>query len=274
MKRTYLAKRNALLSSRSVSWGTGALLFSLVMLFVRLFAPNFFWQVWSPVFRAGDVVAAESHAVFSSFGNASQLAAQNEKLASENVALANKNQTLEQKIASLLLLATAPSIAISGIVAGVVARPPQSPYDTLVLAAGKKTGVQIGMEAFGEGGSPIGIVSSISSDFSRVTLFSSPGIATGAWVGHASLPLTVIGAGAGVLTASVARSAGIVAGDVVFVPGPGMLPIGSVERVEGDPLSPVMTLRIVPSTNPFSIAWVALRATGIVPPSFATSTVP
>ena len=37
----------------------------------------------------------------------------------------------------------------SGILAGVVARPPESPYDTLVLAAGKNAGVTLGMEVFG-----------------------------------------------------------------------------------------------------------------------------
>ena len=59
----------------------------------------------------------------------------------------------------------------SGILAGVVARPPVSPYDTLVLAAGRVDGVEVGMEAFGAVGVPVGVVSSVLEDFSRVTLF-------------------------------------------------------------------------------------------------------
>ena len=59
----------------------------------------------------------------------------------------------------------------SGIIAGIVARPPASPYDTLVLSAGSEEGVTLGMEAFGAGGVPLGVVSSVLANFSRVTLF-------------------------------------------------------------------------------------------------------
>ena len=72
--------------------------------------------------------------------------------------------------------------------------------------------------------------------------------------------------------ASVARAANIAVGDVVSVPGPGELPVGSVVRVDSDPLSPAVTLRIMPAANLFSLAWVELRATGVVPMTLATST--
>ncbi|MFZ2500684.1 MAG: rod shape-determining protein MreC [Minisyncoccia bacterium] len=274
MKKTFLARRNALLLNRGVSWGVYALAFPLLALLVRVLAPNFFWYVFTPVFRISDTITSESHSFFTGFSDAEKVALENEKLTAKNIALASENQALQRKIenVSALLGVSDPQKDISGILAGVVARPPMSPYDTLTIAAGEAQGVLLGMEAFGDGGVPIGIVSAVLHDFSRVTLFSAPGAVTGGWVGKRNVPLTITGAGAGVLQSSVERSANVVVGDIVFVPGPGQLPIGSVVRVDTSPLSPGVILRIMPASNPFSIAWVTLRATGIVPVAFATST--
>lgn len=265
MKRIFLAKRNAFLSSTDVSWGVSALIVAVLLFLVRLLAPNFFWQVFTPAFHSADSLATESHRFFSSFGDTAQLALQNERLLDENTVLANENEALLQKTISLEALLGSPATGKNNtpkIIAGVVTRPLESPYDTLVLAEGTRAGVAQGMEVFGAGGVPIGVISSVLTDFSRVTLFSSPGMSITGWVGRANVPLTISGAGAGVMNASVARSAGIAAGDIVFAPGPGMLPIGSVVRVESDPSSPSVTLRIMPALNLFSISWVIVRDTG------------
>jgi len=265
MKRTFLSKRNALLSSSSVSCGAVALVFALVVLAVRILAPNFFWFAFAPVFKSADALSAQSHSFLQSFRDAAELALRNEQLMNENAALSSENQALSQKVASILALSdsqTAGTNAPEGIIAGVVARPPESPYDMLIVAAGKNEGVTLGMEAFGSGGVPVGIVSSVLSDFSRITLFSSPGTNTSGWVGNAHIPLTIYGAGAGTMNAVTARSAGIVVDDVVFAPGPGMLPVGVVTRIDSDLSSPSVTLRIQPARNLFSISWVVLRDTG------------
>ena len=257
MKRTFLAKRNALLSSAGLSWGAYALIFAVLVLLVRLLAPNLFWQAFTPAFNAADALAAKSHFFFSSFDDAATLSLRNEQLIHENAALANENQTLLEKARGIAALGAA-----AGIRAGVVARPPESPYDTLVLAGGSADGIRKGMEAFGAGGVPLGIVSSVSASFSRVTLFSAPGVVTDGWVGHQGLPLTIAGAGAGAMNASLARSAPVSAGDTVFAPGPGMLPLGTVVRIDSDPSAPGVTLHIQSSLNLFSVTWVLLRDTG------------
>lgn len=266
MKKTYLARRNALLSAHGVSWGVGALLFALLVLSFRLIAPNLFWKAFTPVFRAADTFTAAGHTFLASFSDAAELAELNEQLASDNAALALRNQLLEEQ------LGTEGISQISGILASVVARPPTSPYDTLVLAAGTRDGVMLGMEAFDRVGVPIGIVSSVQQNFSRVTLFSSAGVTTDGWVGSASIPITLIGTGGGTFEASVARAANIAEGDMVYVPGPGQLPIGKVIRIDSDPLFHTDTLRISPTANLFSLSWVQLRTTGITGVRFATST--
>ena len=279
MKRIFSARRNALFSSTDVSWGAYALAVALVVLLVRFVAPNLFWRVFSPIFRGADALAAQTHVFTSYFSDTAALAAVNERLKSENAALASENQILLQKVAGLsaLLGSATQKNTPSGVLAGIVARPPESPYDTLVLGAGAREGVVRGMEAYGDGGAPIGVVETVLPDFSRVVLFSTPGMVTNGWVGHANTPLTISGAGGGAMTASLPRAAGIAVGDTVFVPGPGALPVGSVVRIDGDPSSPTITLRILPALNPFSITWVSVRDAGaalLTPFPQASSTLP
>src|ERR1035437_915128 len=126
MKKTFLAKRNALLSSRNISWGVCALVLASFLLLLRLFAPNLFLQVATPFFKVSDAVAGQSDFLLSSFRNAAKLAAENEILTNENTALAIENQTLVQKVANVeaLLGVGTTQKEIPGILAPVVARPP------------------------------------------------------------------------------------------------------------------------------------------------------
>ncbi|MCR4334078.1 MAG: hypothetical protein NUV60_03670 [Patescibacteria group bacterium] len=275
MKKTFLAKRNAILSSANLSWGTLALIFAVCVLCLRLLAPNLLLQLFAPAFGASNVIAAQSHSFFSSFSDAAALAARNDQLVSENAVLTNENIALEQRITDVIALAGSANIqkSATGILAGVVIRPPESPYDMIIVTAGERVGVTPGLEAFGGGGVPIGQVTSVTADFSRVTLFSTPGMVTRGWVGRMSVPIDIYGAGAGAFSASLSRSANVVVGDNVYVPGPGMLPIGSVVRIDGDPSATNVTLRIAPRTNPFSLTWIELRDTGVaIRNSFVSAT--
>ncbi|HVB19705.1 MAG TPA: rod shape-determining protein MreC [Candidatus Paceibacterota bacterium] len=279
MRRIFLAKRNALLTSSGVSLGAFALAVAAVFFCLRLLVPNLFWGIFSPVFRNADFIATESHRFFSNFNATGNLVLQNEKLLEENTALASENQTLLQKetmLDALLGTSATEKNTATGILAGIVAHPPESPYDTLVLSEGTHAGIAVGMEVFAKGGVPIGTVSSVTDTFSQVTLFSSPGMTITGWVGRANLPLTITGSGAGTMSASLARSAAVAVGDSVFAPGPGMRMIGSVVRIDSDPSSPSVVLRIMPVFNVFSASWVIVRAMGKGVFSFsqATSTLP
>ena len=280
MKKTFLVKRNALFSFTKMSWGALALTSVIGILCVRLIAPNFFWYVFTPIFHSADVFSEKSHALFSSFNNTATLTIQNEKLADENKALINEKQALLQKVAGLsaLLDTSIPSKNIPmGILTSVIARPPTSPYDVLLLSKGSEEGVTLGMGAFGAGGVPLGIVSTVFDNFSRITLFSAPGVRVNGWVGHTNVPLTIFGAGAGALQASIARSANVTVGDRVFAPGPDMLVIGTIIRIDDDPSLPNVILRIQPTLNLFSTTWVLLRDVGASVQSafsFATSSLP
>lgn len=250
-----------------------ALAFALIVLLFRLVAPDLFWKAAAPVFSAADSVSRSSSALFAGWNEVSELAVELERVQRENAALASENRALFERAEALGALGERGG----GIPAGVVARPPQSPYDTLLVSAGSSQGVSVGMEAFGPGGVPLGLVSAVFEDFARVSLFSMPKTKSEGWVGAAKNPLTVYGNGAGSFSATAPRAAQIAVGDLVYLPGPGALPVGSVVRVDGDASSPNVALRIQPSFNLFSLTWVLLKDTGgaLLPALLsATSTLP
>lgn len=265
MKKTFLARRNALLSSGDISWGAFALLFAVLALCVRLIAPNVFWYAVSPAFMVSDAISDATHSVFSSFGDAATLARYNETLIQENALLESENAALRKRAADLSGFSDS---AAQGVRAGVMSRPPESPYDTLLVAAGSEQGVTVGMGAFGARsdsagpGVPLGVVAQVGKRHARIVLFSAPHMRVNGWIGSKNVPVTLRGEGAGAFTATLSRSAQIQSGDLVYLSGPGMLPVGLVARVDSDPSSPSVALRISPLINLFATGWVELRDIG------------
>lgn len=84
----------------------------------------------------------------------------------------------------------------------VVAYPPKSHYDTLVIGAGSADNVQVGDYAMIER-MFIGVVSSVSTHTAVIQLNSSPGSARDARVGKPASVISVKGVGGGAFEASV-----------------------------------------------------------------------
>jgi len=93
----------------------------------------------------------------------------------------------------------------------------------------------------------------------QVSLYSAAGRSTLGWAGEARIPIELLGVGSGAFRASVAKDSGIAIGDLVYVPGPGALPIGTVVRIDTDPSSPTGILFVKPLASPFSLTWVAMK---------------
>ena len=217
-----------------------------------------------------DTLARESHAFFDGFGNTATLALQNEKLMNENAALANENQALLKKDDEHLGACTRYS--------GNYSRHRRTPALKSVRYARTLRRQCRGRYAR-HGSVRRGWRAAWRRLFRTCQLlasdsFSAPNMTVNGWVGRTNVPVIISGAGAGVLNASVTRSAGIAAGDIVFAPGPGMLPIGVVTRIDSDPASPSVILRIMPILNVFSIAWVVVRDTGAALRGAFSSTTP
>ncbi|MGH7175315.1 MAG: rod shape-determining protein MreC [Minisyncoccia bacterium] len=239
----------------------------------RLIAPGAFLTAEVPLLRTGDFLSGTVKNFSNGFKNAQFLANENDSLATQNQQLGEENALLSAKIADLTTLIGAVPQPALGIAAGVIARPPESPYDTLVVGAGSDSGVVVGDAVYSAGGIPLGVVENVSSGYARVALLSAGGMRSDAWLGNAHEPLTLVGQGGGALSAQVPRSASTTTGEEIYVGGPGSLPIGSVASAGGDPSAPFLTLYIKGSVNPAALTYVLIRS---VPPAWnslaATST--
>ncbi len=231
---------------------------ALVVAGLRFLVPGTLVTVATPFWKTGSMLSAGVGNAGSFFTDKASLTQDRDRLLLENAAYFAKAAALEARVADLEQLLGSRTDAGPGILAGVLARPPVSPYDLLVLDQGSAEGVTVGMRASGPGGMPLGTVESVMPHASRVLLYSTPAEETESWIGEARIPVTLMGEGAGSMSAVVAREAGIVVGDLVYAAGPGALPVGSVIAVDNDPSSPRSRVDIRPLFNPFSVTWVTL----------------
>ncbi len=230
----------------------------VVLVVVRVAFPNVFVALFAPLWKTGDVAAASVGGVGTFFSDKHKLVHERDTLQREQAALVAENDALQARIADLTALLGTRTESDGGVLAGVLARPPVSPYDVLVVDRGELDGVLPGSLVYGAGGVPLGTVAATTARASRVLLYSSPGKETAAWVGDTRIPLAIVGEGSGAFYSKVSRDAGVLVGMPVYVAGPGALPIGEVLAVEANPAATEVRVRIRPATNPFSITWVTI----------------
>lgn len=211
----------------------------LIVLIIRFFAPATFTALSAPLWQFG-----------TQFGSGGASGARLAELENENEAL--KAELAASKVDATL--AQEP-----GVVANVIARPPLAPYDVLVIDKGTDTGAYDGMRVYAHG-VPIGVIESANRTSAKVALFSAPGKATEGWVGVERVPVTLHGAGAGAYRADLPREAAIAAGDAIYLPGEGLMPVGYVIRVETHPSAPRAVVFVRPTVNVFSLVSVSLSA--------------
>jgi cell shape-determining protein MreC len=261
MKRQFSRRRN---SVGVVVWTFGAAIVVLILfVLVRVFLPGVFIAAATPFWKEGTSLDAGVGNAFIGLGNAKALAAQNAALNQQMLALQDENDVLTARAQDLTKLLGGNDVGSTqtNILAGVLAHPPESPYDTLVVAVGSSDGVVEGAQVFATGGIPIGTVQSVTAHSAIISLLSTPGRSTGGWVGESRAAVILVGASAGAFTVTLPKAAPVSVGDSVYVPGPGAIPIGTVVRVEAAAASPTEVLDIQPLVNFFSLTWVEIART-------------
>ncbi len=167
-------------------------------------------------------------------------------LKEENVAL--KKQSLVGVKETPLLLAL------------VLATPPRSPYDTVILDAGREKGVAVGDEALWDG-VLVGEVSEVVAQTSTVSLFSTSGKKVSLVAIHEgrSIPLEAEGQGGGSFLARLPRDVPIAEGDQVHMSERPLAVFGEVTALKRDESDPFIAV-YVKSVAPFSgLRFLSLR---------------
>lgn len=220
----------------------------LVLLLALLFCAAAFWRapLSDMLWRALGPLMQARH---SSPGLEAELASTTAALADRN-ALADENAELKRRLGR--------DPGVPRILAGVMLRPPATPYDTLVIDAGFKEGVARGDAVSAGGTTIVGTVSELYANASRVTLYSAPGEKYDALLhlsGGATLPVAIEGQGGGSLMARVPAGTLVVPGDYAVLPGivGGLTArVTAVDEAESESFSAVyLSLPVNPSTLRF-----------------------
>jgi cell shape-determining protein MreC len=124
------------------------------------------------------------------------------------------------------------------ILAGVIARPPYIPYDTLMIDRGSSQGIVTGAVVYQGGAHAIGVVSRVLETSALVTLFSSAGIESTVYLYGPDVFAYAYGEGGGVIRISVPQGIEVEVGDSVVLPSLHMGDLGVVERVVSIPTQP------------------------------------
>jgi hypothetical protein len=124
------------------------------------------------------------------------------------------------------------------IAAGVIARPPYSPYDSFVLDKGTEDGITEGATVYHTSEYAIGYVLHAYSESSVVALFSSPGIESTVYVYGPDIYATAYGEGGGVIRISVPQGVILAMGNIVVLPTLDTGILGTIGAVTSVPTQP------------------------------------
>lgn len=144
------------------------------------------------------------------------------------------------------------------IIATILTRPPQSPYDLVVVDAGSKDSVVVGAKVTLPEGSPIGTVVDVFPAFSKVRLYSTSGEKTPAVLERYQMPVILEGAGGGNFKIVVPREMEVVVGDRVLSSTLNSSLVAVVESIEVSPTDAFKKVLAKGPANIFSIRYVTI----------------
>lgn len=144
-------------------------------------------------------------------------------------------------------------------IAVVVVKPPQSPYDTIILDIGSVDGIAVDQSIFGSGNTALGRISSVEKNHSTATLFSNSGMESQAIVERSGMSIVVKGNGGGGFEARVPQDSDISLEDIIVLPGRIPAPLGRVVKIDSTPASSFKAISISSLANINYTRWVEVE---------------
>lgn len=194
----------------------------------------------SPVFRFSYFVTEKKDDFFFLFKNKLSLGEELSLLKEKNIELENKVILLEsiQKENEELKTFLFRPEKKSYILGSIISRPPQSPYDIIVVDAGSDNDVEKGMRAVAHGSILIGHVAETFPNTSKIKLLSYPGEETNLVIENAKISAIGLGLGGGNIGIRMPSSVKIDFGDKINTDGTFHYLLGTVDKIEADTLNP------------------------------------
>lgn len=159
------------------------------------------------------------------------------------------------------------------ILAFVRARPPHTPYDTLILDAGESEGVSVGALVVSRDSVVLGTISKVSEHNAQALLFSAPDRESLVVIGPARTEATAIGRGGGNFEALIPRGVEVSVGDAVVMPAQTPRTFALVEEIIVRPTDAQQRVLFKNPINIFELSMVSvIPSVTILPPELFVST--
>ncbi|MDP2651226.1 MAG: rod shape-determining protein MreC, partial [bacterium] len=172
----------------------------------------------SPVWKAENRFAKGFSTAFLWVHSKEALIARNQELAENLESLETElvflRSARERELALLELLGRVESRG--SILASVLIRPPETPYDILIIDAGERHGVKKGSRVSMPEGPALGEITEVESRTSRVRLYSSSGEKVNAYLERNNMPVILQGSGGGNFRLILPRDVAIEVGDRIL----------------------------------------------------------
>jgi hypothetical protein len=144
------------------------------------------------------------------------------------------------------------------VLAAVVGKPNELPYDLIQIDQGSQAGIESGSPVYIGADTVIGLVSAVQRNSAFVTLFTTPDFFATVYLSGANVTALLEGLGGGVARVRVPQGVPIRVGDLVHVPSvqPGVY--GTIAWVESEPTQPEQFGYITPEIPIGSLFQVAV----------------
>ena len=141
------------------------------------------------------------------------------------------NATLQAENETLKDLLGRKEIKAKTVLAAVLVKPPQTPYDMLMIDVGNDYGVKVGDKVLASANVFIGEVSEVFEHSAKVTLYSTPGRKLAVALGVSAISVEAVGMGAGNFSIFIPREVEVKESDVIVIPSITTNVFGIVEKI-------------------------------------------
>jgi rod shape-determining protein MreC len=145
------------------------------------------------------------------------------------------------------------------VLSAILAKPNQTPYDTLIIDRGTDDGLKPDDLVFAGGNILVGSIESVEKKTSKVIMFSTPGNISQVIYGNTGKYFNAQGLGNGTIEVDVSRELEVSIGDMFFYPGLDGILIGVAKKVDFDPRDAFRTVIIKSPINIQEERWVEVK---------------
>jgi len=245
----------------------------LVLVILGYLVPVLFGQmasfIYAPILSVKEWFLYSSDTLPSYFRDRNDLIGKIETLEKDLRVSRNLRQTVTRlqhendELRKLLGNSTSTSIG-----AGIIGLPPSTPYDTLIIDKGSRQGITKSAPVFVSGDVVIGFVEAVYPFSSVVTLVSTPGYESTAYILGPNIYTTAEGMGGGVLRVHVPQGIEMQVGDVVVLPALDGGTFGTISYIESTPTQPEQFGYVTSETALHSLRTVRVGMAPLEPISY------